>query len=190
MPPGNGWSAAKASRATLVVSFHSSGVGAGYTVTVNGTDTPTLVDTAKNGAANTYIYPNIPVGNQPVMVTAASTGVITLLVVEFTNVGPSPMDGHAFGQCTDGDGCQFQVPINTASFSVSGNDIVWTWCGSDHGGAFPQLGTQPANDYTLISSGLPGESMGEYRVQTTAGSTYSQWGIDVGFAMAIAIKGK
>lgn len=41
-------------------------------MTVNGTDTPTLLDSAKSGGAQTYIFQNIPSGNQPVLVTAVS----------------------------------------------------------------------------------------------------------------------
>lgn len=79
-----------------------------------------------NGVAVT-----IPVGQ-----TTAS-GTSRLLVAEFTNVGPNPFDGHAVGRC---DSTFCPTTINTASFSVSGNDVVWAWCGADFGGAGSGVG--------------------------------------------------
>lgn len=160
---------------------------AGATVTVNGITLTTPIDSGKSDTVRVWIYPNTGSGNNPIVVQQTATGVTHLFVAEFSNVGPSPLDDHQVGTC-DGS-CPYLGSIVTPNLTLSGNDVVWTWCGTDYGGNTAVVSTTPEPSTQITQSQGTGYDEG-YRVHTASGTTYSQCDqLSAGFVAAVAIKG-
>jgi hypothetical protein len=160
--------------------------GPGATVTVNGIALTTPIDSINGDTVRTWIYPNTSSGNNPIVVQQTGTGTTRLFVAEFSNVGSDPLDGHATGECHGS--CAYLGSIATTDFTVSANDVIWTWCATDYGGNNAVVSDipEPATQIMQSQSGV-GEG---YRVHTEAGTTYSQCDqLSAGFVVAIAIKG-
>jgi hypothetical protein len=80
--------------------------------------------------------------------------------------------------------------VTTSNLTLSGNDLIWTWCGADYAGYTATVATTPEPSTQISQSQGVGYDEG-YRVHASAGTTYSQCDqLSAGFAVAIAIKGK
>lgn len=160
---------------------------AGATVTVNGNALATPIDSAKSDTVRVWLYPNTGSGNNPIVIQQTATGSTHLFVAEFGGVGSSPLDDHVVGVC-DGT-CPYLGPIATPNLTLSGNDMIWTWCATDFGGYTATLSTTPESSTRISQSQGIGYDEG-YRVHAAAGTTYSQCDqLQNGFVVAVAIKG-
>lgn len=160
---------------------------AGVTVTVNGVTLTTPLDSTKSDTIRVWIYPNTGSGNNPIVVQQTATGTTHLFVAEFANVGPDPLDDHQVGTCDTN--CAYLGSIATPNLTLSGNDVVWTWCATDFGGYTAALSTTPEPSTQISQTQGTGYDEG-YRVHTASGTTYSQCDqLQNGFVAAVAIKG-
>ena len=156
-------------------------------MTVNGITLTAPIDSAKSDTVRVWLYPNTASGNNPIVVQQTATGSTHLFVAEFTGAGPSPLDDHVVGVC-DGS-CPYLGSIATPNLTLSGNDLVWTWCGTDYSGYSAVLSSLPESSTQISQTQGIGYDEG-YRVHTAAGNTYSECDqLQNGFVVAVAIKG-
>jgi hypothetical protein len=156
--------------------------GSNLTVTVNGVPLSTPLDSINTDTIRTWIYPNTSSGDNPIVVQQTSSGTTRLFVGEFSNVGPNPLDAHATGECHGS--CPYLGSVRATDFTVSPNDLVWTWCGTDYGGNTSAISSTPEPSTTISQSQGMGYDEG-YRVHAAAGSTYSQCDdLSAGFMVA------
>lgn len=160
---------------------------AGATVIVNGVTLTQPIDSTKSDTVRVWLYPNTGSGNNPIVVQQTATGSTHLFVAEFTGVGSNPLDDHVVGVC-DGT-CPYLGPIATPNLTLSGNDMIWTWCATDYSGYTATLSTTPESSTRISQTQGTGYDEG-YRVHPASGITYSQCDqLQNGFVVAVALKG-